>query len=343
MFGAMITFRCSCGSSIGMPDHAAGKTAKCMTCGSRVVVPAPEPVGAIAAPDDDLPLELELEPEPQRPVTRAPVPLPHESERAAARHTKYPNASSEAHTAARAARKQRGYFADAVASFFIPFSPLGIASLVGLTTLLVVMNFVPFLILALLAMLIAYGALAAYCFEVIVETAGGEDALPMPSGIEEWATELPGALIAMVATLLAAFFPAILVGTVLPLAGVPEDITDIGMLVALVAGVFTFPVAILCVAMGGIGTLLRPDHHLRTILSAPGQYLLIWCMLLLVLGVQLGAGHLLATGDLGDGLGAYLTTIAVANFIAVYGLVVTMRQIGLFYRHFSDRFPWSAG
>ncbi|MBX3351728.1 MAG: hypothetical protein KF684_02240 [Phycisphaeraceae bacterium] len=340
----MINFRCSCGAPIGMPDHAAGKTAKCMTCGSRLVVPAltQSPVAAPAAPDDDIPLELE--PEPPRPVTRAPTALPpREPERPAALHTKYTTASSEAHASARQARKQRGYFADALASFLIPLTPLGLVAMTGLTTLLVIMNIIPILVVAILAMLIAYGALAAYCFEVIVDTAGGEDSLPMPAGIEEWASDLPEALIAMVATILATFFPMILVGTLFPMIGISDEATDIAMLVAMAAGVFIFPVAILCVAMGGMGTLLRPDYHIRTILSAPGQYLLIWCMLLLVFAVQVGVGLLLESEDASEGFLAFLLTIAVSSLLTVYGLIVTMRQIGLFYRHFSDRFPWSAG
>jgi len=57
----------------------------------------------------------------------------------------------------------------------------------------------------------------------------------------------------------------------------------------------------------------------------------------LLLGLLLGGT---GTEEGGPPLG--LGTTAVAQLIQSYALIVTMRCIGLYYRHFKHRFPWSA-
>ena len=57
----------------------------------------------------------------------------------------------------------------------------------------------------------------------------------------------------------------------------------------------------------------------------------------LLLGLLLGGT---GTEEGGPSLG--LGTTAIAQLIQSYALIVTMRCIGLYYRHFKHRFPWSA-
>ena len=42
-------------------------------------------------------------------------------------------------------------------------------------------------------------------------------------------------------------------------------------------------------------------------------------------------------------LGAVLATQAALSVAGAYVSIVCMRAIGLYYRHFSERFPWTAG
>ena len=47
--------------------------------------------------------------------------------------------------------------------------------------------------------------------------------------------------------------------------------------------------------------------------------------------------------DPSDRYGVGLLVRMVASLVSLYATLVTMQAIGLYYRHFSDRFPWSAG
>lgn len=330
----MIDFRCACGAKIRVPAEAAGRRGTCKSCGEKFTVPMKGYRG------DDHPLELELEPEKPRTVTRIAPPMPAAPE--SRRESASPGASRAAFEEARNARRQRPYAADAMMSFLAPLTPAGAAAIIGLVVVLMLMGFAPGLF-SILAMIVGYGLLFAYCFEVIVETAGGEDDLPMPAGIEEWWEVLPGAFGGMLVTFgFLALFP-VLTTIAMLLAGASEESVVLGASIAGGFSAFMLPVALLAVAMGGIGTLVRFDLLVRTILSAPLQYLMIWVMLLLAFGVQVALYVLLASAGAPTGLGGILLAELVANIVFVYTLIVCMRQIGLFYRHFSDRFPWTAG
>lgn len=338
----MINFRCSCGAPIGMPDHAAGKTAKCMTCGSRLVVPAlvQSPVAAPAGADDDIPLELE--PEPQRPVTRAPGALPpREPERPAALHTKYQSSSREAHEAARAARADRSYLADALSSFIKVLAPVGLGVIVMIGVALIGLTFFQSLgprpwRLGGFLILISYGALVAYAYQVIVNTAGGEDDMPSLF-FDDWWVEAATSLFSMLGALLALAAPAIVVAIGFTMAGADPEVTGWAVAIAGFLGVFFLPATVLAVAMGGLSVLARFDLIARTVAAAPVQYIALWVLILIGLGVSAVVG-LYSTSASGG-----FSPLFVFAFLEVYFVLVVARQIGLFYRHFSDRFPWSAG
>src|SRR5690606_6881718 len=137
--------------------------------------------------------------------------------------------------------------------------------------------------------------------------------------------------------------PPVATAITLALLGAPEDVVLRWSLIAGAASMFLLPVCLLGVALGGVGVLLRIDLLIRTVFAAPLQYLALWLMLLLSFAVLLGLSSLIAAGSGASGLSAAILTDLVANIVAVYFLIVCMRQIGLFYRHFSDRFPWTAG
>lgn len=111
-------------------------------------------------------------------------------------------------------------------------------------------------------------------------------------------------------------------------------------------GVFLWPATILTLAVGGGVRGLRPDLIVMTVARAIGPYLAIWLMLsvaggLLVLpGIAEEYGLFDAIPVLGGGR-SWPAHVLISVFSG-YLLIVIMRTIGLFYRHFKADFAWSA-
>lgn len=312
----------------------------CRACGEKFTVPTPaQATFAVAQAMDD---ELLLEPEPERPATRLAQPLP---DRPAPRPSQYATPSREAFEQARAARRPRSYWSDALFAyvnvltprFILSFALLSIA-LGGAFALLTATPFGTRRRRGFGAVLLAYGALVLYAYEVIVHTANGEDDMPL-LGWEEFREELWPALGATAATFGFLLIPSVVAGIVMLSSQTPED-TALRVL-AITAGVSALflPVTILAVALGGVSVLARFDLIVRTVFAAPLQYLALLVTLGLAGAVTLLM--LLAIVNNPDGPG-WVTIILFGAAQAYFGLVCA-RQIGLFYRHFSDRFPWSAG
>jgi hypothetical protein len=183
--------------------------------------------------------------------------------------------------------------------------------------------------------------LLAFYLGVLLEAASGEDLLPTPSITDPWSDLVrPGLLV--LATVFLAIAPALAVY----LLGAPTGYASLPWLLA-VLGLFFWPATILIVAIGdGFGGL-RPDIVVRTVVSAFLPYLIIWILLILAFVptvlVALGAEadlpglKVLRTSRAGMVLWALLGTA-----VRTYTMIVSMRLIGLYYRHFKQRFPWQA-
>jgi hypothetical protein len=105
-----------------------------------------------------------------------------------------------------------------------------------------------------------------------------------------------------------------------------------------IAGLFVFPIAILTFSVGrDISMMFRPDYLFKPIANAFWPYLTVVGLFVLVWELQLrtvGYGQLLGRGSFTIGLHLF------AN-LAVQALVlVSMRSIGLFYRHYNCHFTW---
>jgi hypothetical protein len=104
--------------------------------------------------------------------------------------------------------------------------------------------------------------------------------------------------------------------------------------VLMFAGVFLLPMAILTVATGKDLTLLRPDYFLVTIFRAFWPYMVTVLFLATAVLVQrqtsqyIGQRTVVAAGYL------------LMNFAVQIVLLITMRSIGLFHRHYSCHLPW---
>jgi len=159
--------------------------------------------------------------------------------------------------------------------------------------------------------------------------------------------------------------PAIMPGSVWPdwlgdllaatngLAGImalpPAGLDPFKVLVAL--GLFVWPFVVLCVALGGLGTVFRFDLMLVTISRSLGAYsitvALIWCSFFLE--------HTLSTLTFGKAAAAAVTGTPTVAFgatlagricvltIGIYFDIVLMRLIGLYYHHFKQKFAWDWG
>ena len=99
-------------------------------------------------------------------------------------------------------------------------------------------------------------------------------------------------------------------------------------------GLFLFPAAILTMAVGRDFTLLRPDYVLAPIVRAFRPYLV-------VAGLLIAAGMLEMQAQ--QYTGQDVPTAAghlLLNLAAQVVVIIAMRSIGLFYRHYSCYFPW---
>ena len=195
-------------------------------------------------------------------------------------------------------------------------------------------------LVALLVQLLVFGYLCAFYLATIVETASGEDALP-----SLWLTDavsdllLPG--LRFIGSWLWVLLPALAVMAKATIQGDPVPWPAVR--VAAVAGLFFWPVVVLGVAIGGSFRGLWPHLVVRTALSAPVPYLAVCLTLLVAAGLTflprvepfcswlalLQTRAVLAVGLLNSALGAY-------------AMILAMRVIGLFYRHYKGRFPWVA-
>jgi len=120
-----------------------------------------------------------------------------------------------------------------------------------------------------------------------------------------------------------------------------------GMLLigALIFSQVIWPILLLCVVVGGFGTVIRADLMIRTILyTLPGYaILLVVCLVCWFLPAIIGAAVESPADDDESAAAAPLGLELALTGLGVYLAVVQMRSIGLFYHHFKRRFAWDWG
>ncbi len=102
-----------------------------------------------------------------------------------------------------------------------------------------------------------------------------------------------------------------------------------------IAGLCLFPVAILTIAVGEDILLLRPNYLIRPVRKAPWAYMTVCLVLLIACVAELHTRQ----GDLTEGFGFNAMHLGV-NIVVQVLLIIAMRGIGLFYRHYSCFFKW---
>ncbi len=318
-----IPYECDCGERFNFRDSAAGLKTRCRSCGKVFDVP-----GAYAV--DGLGHDEAIAP----PWTPAPPPVEIDNT---------PRLSAAER--ARLARVRRPFWRDALASFAIFTDPSNAAVLVGSV---VIAFFIDppfdFPYYSVISWLL-FGLLSAFLMDITRTVANGEDELP----ILEYSGDLyEGIILPILMFYGAVMVSAIPVYSVMladRIVGLDPRVAQIAYPLASGIGVLLAPAALLTVAIGGLSALVRVDLMLVLIARTFVPYIAI--VALCAAAVSIDYVLLVKPTDIWAWMCRSFKDEVVAtlfaSIVAMYINIVTARLIGLHYRHFSHRFPWSAG
>lgn len=191
---------------------------------------------------------------------------------------------------------------------------------------------------------VVWGWLLGFYLNIICETASEIDTLPkiyLGEGIGfVWNIIKPFLVFAL--TLFAVLLPFFITLSLLQDKGITiknlwqaEFGWRLLLQVLFVLGLSLFPMAILTTAVGHDITLLRLDYILLPIFRAFGPYLVIAILLVIANIMQMQTSTYLAEIPPALNAGRLVLNLA-AQIIAI----ITMRSIGLFYKHYSCHLPW---
>jgi hypothetical protein len=185
----------------------------------------------------------------------------------------------------------------------------------------------------LVVTLSAWGCLFWYYMEIICSTALDIDELPdvYMGGLFGFIWNVIKSLAIFLMGLVAVLLPCIIFISISRSTGVVSHVLSI-------VGLFAFPMAVLTFSAGGdVSMVFRPDYIYKPIARAFWPYLLAAGLFLLAWELQLrtiGYGRLIGSGNLIIGLHL------LANLAVQALAIISMRSIGLFYRHYGCYFPW---
>ncbi len=194
--------------------------------------------------------------------------------------------------------------------------------------------------LLFVAMLV-FGWLASYYMRLISEVADDEDELP-PTLSEGPIDSMIKPLISFAGTWICLLAPAVAMIYMKNSLGL--NVPNVWIWAALVLACFMWPMAVLCVSMGGLTVFARADLMLYSVMRTFWAYTVVWICLAVT---AVGCYQLYVFATTGGTGGAPLLSrhplagLAVVSLVVTYGSIVTMRIIGLYYRHFKHKFAWS--
>jgi pSer/pThr/pTyr-binding forkhead associated (FHA) protein len=185
------------------------------------------------------------------------------------------------------------------------------------------------LLFGLFAMLIllvfSVGYLFTFMRSIVLETANGSDRLPGWPGFTGFWDDAVVPFFQMLAIWLVCLGPgAILMFWLSPLAGG----------VVMLLGLFCLPMCLLTVSLADSVMGLNPVIVFSSISKAFGAYLIACAVFLLVLAIRGGLEALAHT------LPVPVLPALLGNFLGLYGIVVEMRILGLFYYKYRERLAW---
>jgi hypothetical protein len=245
-------------------------------------------------------------------------------------------------------RQIRGFWSDVAWTFGLFIEPHNLAMLV---VIWVLHGFLPLLSAAgcigLVGLLIVYGWLCSYWFNVIADAAGGEDRLPSMGLTEGFLDDVLFPLLKFIGATVLAWAPAIACGVIVALAtgaGSQQVLAnpDLLMMVMIAVSMFLLPIALLVTAIGGIAAAVRVDLIFVTIARTILPYLAV-CLLFAGTSLLEGRADELTSLLTGGGTPSFWFQMVVASLPQAYFSIVSMRIVGLYYHHFKNRFAWSWG
>ncbi len=353
----MARFKCKCGAVCKLVEGSAGKRARCKTCQIIFTIPdasdecviledlagsatAVQPVDdgtfAMSAIDNDDLSGGEARKRAPLPPLSADSGLTSAEDRA--RHADEMVARGRA---ADTAKPLRSFWEDVLWSFLMFTDPGNMIIMVMVMMMYAMMPLVlaaPFI--GLICYILLQGWLLAFWFNVIIETASGEDDLPglgMTDGVFEDVV-LP--IVRFVGASIFAGIP-IWIDLLLVWKGfLPSQGPDAEghLYVAMAISGLFWPMALLVTAVGGLGALGRVDLALITIFRTFGAYLLV-CVFVLGASFLTQYADDLALQVFGKGSSG-LVRVLVTSLLKAYFGVVGMRCLGLYYRHNKGKFAW---
>ena len=347
--------QCSCGARYKVREGLEGRKARCKKCGAVFQIPGRDEAPIPVAGEPDLPGAAAAGAGPP-PADTASASMFDESGVSTALD---PDAAPRTDHLPRL-RPRTGFWSDVgwTLAFFI--SPHNMILFLVVWVLLLVQELVLFIPLVglLVAIIIGMYVLAWYV-SIIPEAAAGEDDLPKFSASGGFYDDVFIPCLQYVGTYAALLLPACLyfifvarttTGATMLLASCLDVFTLINAtgaadapLIALVAlAIFFWPIAIMCVSMGGLSALSRIDLIVVAVVRTFPAYVVIFIMVSLAdflpgFILDTAAGAAPSAGGIATG---GLAFTVLTQGVGLYFSIVSMRLIGLHYRHFKQRFPW---
>ncbi len=263
------------------------------------------------------------------------------------------------------------YIADVMQSLLFIRKPKNIVLFITLWLMLVVREFLQtaagmtgYLLLPFVgtAWLVLSGWYMAFQMNLVTWAAGGEEELPSLAAEDGWWDGIVLPFFRLLTTYVVALLPALIYWMVLvsrivaayvtnPGAGsaVPADTTMAILVILVLFGMCAWPMMVLVVSVGGsVRGLLQLDLIIETVIKSLPAYLLTVAAVYLTLGLR-GLVWALVWSKMSDKVDwksdwASLVLLP-AVFIAVnlYFEIAALRAVGLYYRHFKQRFAWDWG
>jgi hypothetical protein len=353
----LLDFTCTCGRSYHFPAAAAGKKARCSSCAAvfeiptapaPAATPAPTRVSGGPAPTGPSGEDFELAPTARSQRPAQPRSAPHLPRDVRAGLSAPSEPEADPHFG--------GFWADAALAFVFFRRPRNLVVWLCAAAMLVVPVVIPLVLITLLASIVVFGLIVGFYMRALAGAAGGEDELPDLVEYDNWLDDLIVPLLKWVCTGLVAAAPAIIAAIALSSAGQPEDTVWLVSTGVAIAGFYLWPSLLLQVSLMGLSAAIRVDVAARTAFAAPLAYAGAFALIVLAIGVNTLANGAIGPQDWQDAVESFWSSVApvgsltykLARFgsmslIETYAMIVAMRVTGLFYHHYKDRLPWSAG
>jgi len=193
----------------------------------------------------------------------------------------------------------------------------------------------------LFAAMFVFGWLSSYYMRLISAVADNEDELPQTLSDGPFETIIKPILM-FVGTWICLLAPAIAMIYMKNSLGL--SVPGVWIWGALTLACFMWPMAVLCVSMGGLAVFARVDLMIYSVIRTFWAYTVVWICLAVTI---FGCYHLYVFAAAGGSKGGPLLArhplagFAVMSLVVTYGSIIAMRIIGLYYRHFKHRFAWS--